>query len=163
VNSFSLFLLHIKQPEHLHVVLNHWPVEGVGAGIFFLAWGLWAKSLEGRRGALLWLVVMAILTGVAIHFGEKGFDRVYAMSNSDAQAWLDLHATRADRFEFLFTLTGLSALAALIASWKRRSWEKTLSWVTIFLALCSFTAAGWIAQAGGPIRHSEFRDGPPPK
>jgi hypothetical protein len=124
MGDLSLILHHLKQPEYLHVVLNHWPVEGLAAGAFALAWGLLAKSMEGRRGALCWLVLMGVMSWVAIHFGEKGYDRVYAMSNGDAQAWLDLHVARAERFEGLFTLTTFSALAALAASWKRPVWEK---------------------------------------
>jgi hypothetical protein len=71
------------------------------------------------------------------------------MSNSDAQAWLDLHVARAERFEGLFILTTLSALAALVALWKRPAWEKRLSWLTLYLSIVSFAASGWIAQAGG--------------
>ncbi|MBK8870370.1 MAG: hypothetical protein IPN19_04850 [Elusimicrobia bacterium] len=159
--GFSSFLSQLKQPEYVHVLLNHWPVEGLAAGAFALAYALAVKSLAGRRGALLWLALMGVAAWLTILYGHKGYDRVYAMSNADAQAWLDLHAERAVRFQWLFYLTGCSALAALAASWKRPAWEKPLSVLVLALAVMSFAAGGWIAQAGGQVRHSEFRDGPP--
>ena len=38
MSELSLLLQHLKQPEYVHVVLNHWPVEGLAAGAFALAY-----------------------------------------------------------------------------------------------------------------------------
>lgn len=157
-----LLLEHLKQPEYLHVALNHWPLEGLGAGAFFLAYALMAKSLGGRRGALLWLALMGVVAWITVLTGHQGYDRVYAISNPDAQAWLDVHNERAELFQWLFYLMGLSALGALVSSRKRPAWEKPLAVVSLALASLSLAAGIWIAQAGGQIRHSEFREGPPP-
>lgn len=143
------------------MLLNHWPVEGLAAGIFFLAWGLFRDSVPGRRAALVWLLLVGLLTWLTFLFGEKGFDRVYAMSGTDAQSWLDLHAARAERVEILFVGMGLTVLAALVSIWKRPLWEKPLSWAVLVISVVACLGGGWIAQAGGPIRHSEFREGPP--
>jgi hypothetical protein len=93
---------------------------------------------------------MAIL--MAIHFGEKGFDRVYAMSNSDAQAWLDLH----DALTVLnsFTLT-------VFPLWRDRFLEASIRILgDDFSRPLFFHRRRLDRPSGRPIRHSESRRSP---
>jgi len=161
MNELHLFLLHLQQPEYVHVLLNPLPLYGMAAGVFCLAIGLWSGSLEAQRPALLWIVCVGILTWLAIQYGEKGYDRVLSMSSPDAQLWLKVHAHRAGRCEFLFYLTAAAALAALVTRPFLSKLSRWLAGVTLILAILCCLAGAWISQAGGQIRHSEFRDGPP--
>ena len=49
MGDLSLFLQHLKQPEYIHILLNHWPVEGLAAGAFALAYALVTDN-TARKG-----------------------------------------------------------------------------------------------------------------
>ncbi|MBI2502412.1 MAG: hypothetical protein HYW07_04160 [Candidatus Latescibacteria bacterium] len=156
------FFQHLKQPEYLHVLLNPWPVYGMAAGAFMLLAAILAHGLKEQEVALIWLALMGGATWLAVAYGQQGYDRVLAMSNQEAQQWLKVHMDRAETFAWVFYATGLAALIALLA---RRRWpviSRYLVGLTWVLALCSTAVGGWISQAGGQVRHSEFREGPPP-
>ena len=84
--------------------------------------------------------------------------RVY---NDQVERWFGLHKERAGKSEYVFYLMALSALAAWMAHRKSHPSAKPLTWLALALALFSVNLAGWISQAGGQVRHSEFREGPP--
>lgn len=156
------FLQHLKQPEYLHVLLNPWPVYGMAAGTLMLLAAILTRRLKEQDAALVWLVLMGGATWLATTYGHQGYDRVYAMSNQEAQQWLKVHMDRAETSSWVFYATGLAALSALLSSRWRPALLRYLAGLTCILALSSAAVGGWISQAGGQVRHSEFRDGPPP-
>jgi hypothetical protein len=85
------------------------------------------------------------------------------MADDDGRAWLDAHQDRAqDLIYFFYALAALSAVAiAAPIKWPKSS-------VLLAIAVLLFGAVvlgigGYIAYAGGKIRHREFRNEPPPK
>lgn len=161
MSQLQLFLEHLKQPEYVHVLLNTWPLCGMAAGAFFLGLSLVMRNSKEQFAALLWITLMGVVTWFAVYYGQRGYDRVYSMSNPDAQKWLDLHMKLAETFRWFFYLTGLISLTALLS---KRKWQKVsfyLSGITLALSLVCAGLAGLIGQAGGQVRHSEFREGPP--
>ena len=161
MNDFQMLLQHLKQPEYVHVLLNPWPVYGIASGFFVLTMALIMRSRSAQMIALLLIALMGPATFAGVRYGYRGYDRVYAMSNDDAQKWLDVHKKRAANGQYVFYLMALAAIAGLAAHRKYSNAARPLTWLTLVLALVSFNLAGWISQAGGPVRHSEFRDGPP--
>lgn len=155
-------LQHLKQPEYLHVLLNPWPVYGMAAGTFMLLAAILTRRLKEQDAALVWLVLMGGATWLAAIYGHQGYDRVYAMSNQEAQQWLKVHMDRAETFSWVFYATGLAALSALLSSRWRPALLRSLACLTCILALSSAVLGGRINQAGAQVRHSEFREGPPP-
>lgn len=154
------FLEAVQQPEYVHVLLNPIPVYGMAAGAFVLLVSLLRRE-DRPVGSLLWLFIAAVLTAVAFQYGTKGYDRTFAMSGGDAQKWLDVHVHRAESTIWLFYAVGVAALMSLIG-WKKPKFARTIAWITVLLALTASAVGGWISQAGGQVRHSEFRNGPPP-
>ena len=153
---------HLKQPEYVHVLLNPMPVYMTGAGILALGVALLMRSRQAQVVALIVIFIGCVSAWPVIHYGQRGYDRVYSMSNDDAQKWLDLHMKRAETFQYLFYATALLSLDVLVAMWK---WQKAvlpLARATLLAAVVSLTVAGWISHAGGQVRHCEFRTGPPP-
>ncbi len=161
MGDLSQFLQLLKQPEYVHILLNHWPVEGMVAGIFFLLFALFRRDAKGRGGALLWLALMGAACWMTVRSGQQGYDRVLSMSSPDASEWLKVHMYRAETYAWAFYATGLAALGGLLAQWKWQKISQGLAWATLFLAILSVTLGGWISHAGGQVRHSEFREGPP--
>lgn len=163
MNELQIFLHALKQPEYLHILLNPLPMYGLAMGLLALVLALLLKSRPARVVALVLIVVACASVWPVVRYGHGGYDRVSAMSNNDAKQWLDVHQQRADRAKYVFYLTGLLALAALSAEWKLPKAALPLTVATFLLAVVSSGLGGWIAHAGGKVRHSEFRDGPPPQ
>ena len=156
-----MLLAHLHKPEYVHVLLNPLPLYGVATALFVLVAALAARSRTAQMIGLLVLALLGPATWAAVEYGERGYDRVYSMSNANARAWPDVHKKRAQKSEYVFYLMAVAALAALIAHRKSHPSAKPLTWLALALALISVNLAGWISQAGGQVRHSEFRDGPP--
>src|SRR5205814_1160202 len=94
---------------------------------------------------------------------ERSSDRVLSMSDDDGQAWLKAHQHRADQFVPFFYALALLSLAALVLPVKFPRSSVLLAVCTLVFGLLVLGMGGYIAQAGGKIRHREFRNEPPPK
>src|ERR1041384_1965676 len=162
MNELGQLLQHLKQPEYVHVLLNPLPVYALSMGVLALAVALGIRHKQTQIVALILVTIGAGSAWPVIHFGKCGYDRVYSMSNSDAQRWLDIHQDRADVCKWLFYATAAVALAAIVAHGTFGRAAMPLAVLSLVLAVCSVAAAGWISHAGGQVRHSEFRDTPPP-
>jgi hypothetical protein len=84
------------------------------------------------------------------------------MTDSDGTDWLDEHMERAEKTAPAFYALALLTAAALIVPHKSPRTTRPLAVATLVLALLCEGAAGWIALAGGQIRHPEFRSAPLP-
>lgn len=161
VSEWELFFDKLQQPEYLHVLLNPLPVYGTALGSVGLLVALLLRSRPAQLVALVLIVISAASTWLVVRYGHLGYDRVYAMSYGDAQQWLDVHAKRGTNFAYAFYLLAALALAAIGVPSK---YPKAAVWVaiaTLVLAVLCAGIGGWIAHAGGAVRHKEFREGPP--
>jgi hypothetical protein len=152
---------HLSQPEYLHVFLHPLPIYGVALGVLALIIAMALRSRPAQITALSLVFLCALSAWPVAHFGEEAFDRVESMTDHDGYAWLDAHAQRATRALPVFY--GLAALAALalLLPWPFPKSAFMLNVITLLLAIVSLGLAGWIALAGGQIRHKEFRYGKP--
>jgi hypothetical protein len=75
------------------------------------------------------------------------------MTDDDGHAWLDEHQRRAEQLiYFFYALAGLSALAiAVPIKWPKTSTSLVIT--TILLGAVVLGMGGYIAYAGGKIRH----------
>ena len=147
---------------HLHVLLNHIPLIGTFAGA--IALGI-ALLLRSRAACIPALVVIAICAASAFAVnstGQNAYKDIRGITDDAGTDWLDQHMERAERYAPVFY--GLASLA-VIALLAPRKWPKSafpLAGLTLIAALGTGGLAGWIAQAGGQVRHPEFREGAPP-
>ena len=160
--EFHEFLRQLRQPEYVHVLLNPIPVYGTLCGILALIIGLILRSRPAQITALILLILACLSVWPVSEYGEHAYDRVYSMSNSDAQKWLEVHLHRADRGVYVFYATALVAATALILPFFRLRMQTPLALATLVFALVALAVGGWISHAGGKVRHSEFREGSPP-
>jgi hypothetical protein len=84
------------------------------------------------------------------------------MENEVGGAWLEEHQDRAeDCIWFFYALAALSAVALIAPrKWPRSATPLLVS--VILLSTVTLGLGGYIAYAGGKIRHREFRNVPPP-
>jgi hypothetical protein len=154
--------MNLSNPEYLHVLLNPLPVYGLAMGVLALVVALISRSRAARVSALAIVFVSAISAWPVYEFGEKGYDRVLAMADSDGGKWLDEHMRRAEQLIYVFyAVAGLAAMAMLAEAKFRRA-AVPLAALTLVLAAANLGVGGYIAYAGGRVRHREFRFEPPP-
>jgi hypothetical protein len=156
-------LRDLRQPEYIHVLLNPLPVYGLGLGLLGLIIALFLRSRPAKIATLAIVFVSAAAAWPVYEFGEQAYDRVLSMADDDGQAWLDAHQNRAeDLIYFFYALATLSAVAiAAPLKWPKSSGPLAVA-VLLFGAVV-LGMGGYIAYAGGKIRHREFRNEPPPK
>ena len=156
------FLRDLRQPEYIHVLINPLPIYGL-----FLSWvgliiALFLKSRRAQIATLALVLISSTSAWPVYEFGQQAYDRVLSMADEDGQAWLDEHEDRAEDLIYIFyALAALSAIAiAAPMKWPKSS--VPLAIATILLGAVTLGTGGYIAYAGGKIRHREFRNEPPP-
>jgi hypothetical protein len=153
----------LRQPEYVHVLLNPLPIYGLAVALLGL---LIAIFLRSRRGQIATLAIVLFTSGMAwpvFELGEKSYDRVLSMSDDDGRAWLETHEHRADRLIYFFYALAIVSLTAIVLPMKFPKLSLGLALATLLLGFVVLGMGGYIAHAGGKIRHREFRNGPPPK
>jgi hypothetical protein len=153
----------LEQPEYVHVLLNPLPVYGLVMGLVALIAGLVLRSRAARCSALTIIVIAGASAWPVSEFGQHGFDRVKGMSDSEGEKWLDEHMRRAEELVCIFYALAVLALISIGAEWKRSRVALPLVIATMVLALGALGVGGYIAYAGGHIRHKEFRFEPAPE
>lgn len=159
------FFHHLSQPEYVHVLLNPIPVYGLATGVLALIAALFFRVRAALVPALIAVLFSGAMAWPVYENGEEAYDRVYAMSNTEGEAWLNTHMHRAEKLIYVFYALAALAAAAILLPLK---WPRTmlpLAVATLILGLVTLGAGGWIAYAGGKVRHIEFRsvDEPPPE
>ena len=155
------FLL-LESPAYRHVLLNHLPLTGLAVAACVLAWGVfedrWASIVLG-----LALVAATSLSALLVmQSGDAAYPRLFDELDGHGQAWLDHHAFLAERFGRGLPINGLLAVLAIGVGHRRLAWRRLLGVGLLVTTLASLVAAAVIAEAGGQIRHSEFRTSTPP-
>jgi hypothetical protein len=152
----------LSQPEYIHVLINPMPVYGLAMGIVALIIGLLQRSRTAQIASLALIFLSGAIAWPVVHYGEEGYDRVISMADDQGEAWLKAHEHRADQLAWtLYVLAGVAAIAILAPI----KWPKTgtgLAVVTLALSFIVLGVGGYIAQAGGKVRHREFRSEPAP-
>ena len=148
-----------RQPEYVHVLINPLPIYGLAMGWIGLIIALFLRSRRAQIATLALVLISAAAAWPVYEFGEESYDRVLSMTDDDGHAWLDEHQRRAELLiYFFYALAGLSAFPI---KWPKTSTSLVIT--TILLGAVVLGMGGYIAYAGGKIRHREFRTEPPPK
>ncbi|PYJ24939.1 MAG: hypothetical protein DME91_06525 [Verrucomicrobia bacterium] len=160
----NIVLRDLRQPEYVHVLLNPLPVYGL-----LIAWlgSIIALILKSRRAqiiALLLVLISSLSAWPVYEFGQQAYDRVLTMADEDGRAWLDEHKDRAEDLIWIFYALAVLSAIAIVAPMKWPKSSAPLVMGVILLSAVTLGAGGYIAYAGGRIRHREFRNAPaPPK
>lgn len=145
---------------HLHLLVNHLPIIGAMLALPLLALALLSKA---DRGALRAAVVVLALSGAgavaALQTGEPAEEVVEDLPGVDERA-IHEHEERGEAATILSVLAAAAGIATLVLAERRGQAPQAAMIGVLGLSLLSAGAMAWTGAAGGPIRHSELRDGP---
>src|SRR6266478_6949726 len=155
-------LRDLRQPEYIHVLINPLPTYGLAMGWVGLIIAFFLRSRRAQIATLIIVLICAASAWPVYEYGEQAENPVISMADKDGQAWLAEHKDRAEDLIWIFyALAVLSAIAiAAPIKWPKSSAPLVIA--VIFLGVATLGTGGYIAYAGGKIRHREFRNEPPP-
>lgn len=142
---------------HLHLLTNHLPIFVILSGLFALAVGLWRKN-RGTTQVALTLMFIGIAGGILTFWlGQQAYKPVRGLADEVGQEWLDLHMERAEEVIWVFWIACAAVVSAWVLGWKQHRLALPAVMVAGALGLATLGFSGWIADAGGKIRHPELR------
>jgi hypothetical protein len=151
-----------RQPEYIHVLINPMPIYGLAMGLLGLIIAFFLRSRRAQIVSLIIVLLSATSAWPTFVFGKQAKDRVLSMENEAGDAWLEEHEDRAEDLIWLFYALAILSAIALVVPGKWPQTTGPLAIAVILLGAATLSAGGYIAYAGGKIRHREFRNVPPP-
>ena len=145
------------RPEYLHVLTNPAPIYALGTAVLLLVAALVLRGRPAQVLALGLIFLSAASAWPTYIVGERAYQQVYLIADNDGQQWLDKHKRRAEKLIYVFYALAAVALSAAIIPIKAPRTAVPLALLTLLIALAALGAGGWIAKAGGQVRHPEFR------
>lgn len=142
---------------HVHLILNHVPVLGIGFGILLLAVGMVRKSGDIAKASLLLFVVAALVALPTYYTGEPAEEIVEHLPSVSESA-IEEHEEAAETALIGAEVLGVIALAGVLV-FSRSS--AVPAWFTTLSLVISLAAGGLMARTaglGGRIHHPEIRD-----
>jgi hypothetical protein len=149
-------------PAHLHVALNHIPIIGLAVASFPILLGIVAQCRTTIATGLLATLLCAAAMPAIMQTGGKAAD---AFDNGSCLPPLDEagknalnnHASRAETTTAVVYASALLSVLALLALIKFPQAARWLAFAVLLGNGISILLSIWTAQAGGLIRHQEFR------
>jgi uncharacterized membrane protein len=144
---------------HLHMVLNHFPIIGLIIGTLILLAGIIFKSVVSKKIALTVLLFSAVFAIPTFGTGEDAEEVVEHMSTMTEQTHhlIHEHEEKAEFFmPFIWSIILLS-LASLFFEWKKKTFAKYISILTLIVSLIACYIAREVGTSGGEIAHPEIR------
>lgn len=150
-------MFNLGQP-HLHLLVNHLPIEGLVIVILLAVYGLIRKSPILHQTNLILLIVIAVSTFIADSTGGGAARAMRGYPGFDSNAVRE-HAQAADFAKMGAAVLGVLALIVLIwAKTKKREIGQGIAVVFLLLSLFVLSIMSRVAYLGGEIRHTEIRE-----
>lgn len=147
----------------MHVLLNPLPVYGLAMGLIALVGALICRNRGARIAGLALILLAGISAWPVYHYGQAAYDRVFSMADEAGDKWLDEHMRRGEQLIYIFYVAAALSAGTIVAEFKQRRAALPLAIATVILAGANLGVGGYIAYAGGHVRHKEFRFEPPPR
>ncbi len=159
----NIFFQHLNSPEYMHVLLNPVPVYGLALGVIGLLLAVLARNRTGIVIALVLVFLSGLSAWPTYHYGEAAYDRVKAIADTAGDQWLDEHMARGEKLIYAFYVLAGLAVVGMFAPMKWPRSSLPLAIATFVIGCTTLGIGGYIAFAGGHVRHKEFRFEPAPE
>ena len=149
-------------PAHLHLAINHVPIIGLAVAALPLLIGILFKSRGALASGLLAVILCVGTIPAIMETGEAAQESFVDGSiepgmDAAGKAAFREHSGRAKFTAPVVYAAGLLAIIALAALIKFPRESAIISWAVLIGVALSISLSVWTAEAGGRIRHSEFR------
>jgi len=153
-------------PAHLHLAINHVPIIGLTVACLPVLIGILFHSRGALASGLLAVILCTTVMPAIMKTGGSAYDSFMDGSiepglDDAGKTALRQHAHRADATAPVVYAAGILALVALLVLTKFPLQAAWISWAVLLGCTFAIALSVWTAEAGGRIRHSEFR--PPEK
>tara|TARA_R110001583_G_scaffold48642_3_gene152335 strand:- start:283 stop:804 length:522 start_codon:yes stop_codon:yes gene_type:complete len=142
---------------HIHLLLTHFPIVGTIIGIVIFIYGIYSKNESIIKVASGTFIVMALLTIPVFLTGEGAAETVENIPGV-LENTIEEHEELAETAIWLMGLLGLLSLINLYTIFKKVSFSKTITLLTLLVSLATFGLFVQVGNLGGQIRHSEIRN-----
>lgn len=149
-------------PAHLHLAINHVPIIGLAVAALPLLIGILFRSRGALASGLLAVILCVGTLPAIMETGEAAQESFVDGSiepgmDAGGKAAFREHSGRARFSAPVIYAAGLLALIALAALVKFPREAGIMGWAVLIGILLSVGLSVWTAEAGGRIRHTEFR------
>ena len=141
---------------HLHLVVNHLPINFPVVGAIVLLTGLISKSEAVKRTAFMIFIIGAATAVAAMSTGE-GAEEIVEKIRGVSESYIETHEEAAETFAVLSHVLGGISLLGLWASFKQKRFASGIAITTLLFSFVVLFFAQQTGTTGGEIRHSEIR------
>lgn len=152
----------LEDPAYRHVLLNHLPITGLAVAWLGLCFSLYSGHWSSRIFALAVAGLLSLSGLLVMATGDDAYPLVFDSLDGYGRDWLDHHVHLAERWGHLLTANAVLACVAIGSGCFRARLQTPLTAVVLVSTLAALAGAVTIAEAGGVIRHAEFRVVDPP-
>ena len=141
---------------HLHLMLNHIPLVGIGFTTLLLILAMLRRSNELINIALVFVVVVALWAIPVYLTGEPAEEVVEDLPGVSEQL-IEEHEEKAEVAFIFVEATGALALISFIVRIYSDKFGHRLALLTLLVLIISGGLMAWTANLGGKINHPEIR------
>ncbi len=141
---------------HIHLLLNHFPIIGTLIATILLAWAVFRNNTSIRSAGYSLLIAMALVAIPVYLTGEPAEESVEDLPGV-SESHIEQHEDAAKSALIAMEVTGVLALAGLIAARKGHAQSNTLGLATLGAAVVTCALMGYTGNLGGQIHHQEIR------
>ena len=146
-------------PPHLHLLVNHFPVEGSMFVLALLIYAMIRKNAEIKRLALIGFVLLGVAAYVSDLTGG-GASREMRNVPGIQRELIKEHSAAADYARFISYGVAVVALVGLILVWINPTDKSPNKWIVILCLIGGLFEVATFAKTayqGGLIRHPEIQ------
>ena len=149
-------------PAHLHLAINHVPIIGLSVACLPVLIGILFHSRGALASGLLAVILCAGTMPLIMETGEGAQE---SFVDGSIEPGMDLpgkaafreHSHRAKATAPVVYAAGILAAVALLALIRYPRQAAWIGWAVLLGSALSIALSIWTAEAGGRIRHTEFR------
>jgi len=143
--------------EHLHMMINHFPIIGTIFGLGILLTGMFLKNKSVKNTAFVVFIFSALFVALSMATGE-GAEEVSQKLPSVTKELIHQHEEMAEKLALVLYITGLFSLISIYSTFKRNPLAKLTSFITLILSAVGIFFALQTGITGGSVRHTEIRN-----
>ncbi|SFH89606.1 DUF2231 domain-containing protein [Halpernia frigidisoli] len=140
---------------HIHLLITHLPIFGSLLGTLVLGFGIWKKSSTTMIAAHYMLIISALGAAIAYITGESAEETVENITGVSENV-IEQHSDFAMYALIALIAVGIASLLSIYLEYIKNSFAKSVTKITLVLAIISFVLVARTGYLGGQIRHTEI-------